>query len=209
MSKALVSRTQESAVLHASSVAASCTPQFENLCNRWKALHHFESKYGSKWECLASEGWVGMYNGERVGHKQGHFHWVQCSIAGQVTFGSYFGRPVKCGSSGTWHGHSWAEIDREVTGPTVSDLSTFPLATWALLYQRRSAAQILCFSLCPQMPGFEQILCFSLCSQIQHSETTNVLCFLLKKPFLSSGSNSGLDGEMAARTVGIEIVFSV
>lgn len=42
---------------------------------------------------------------------------------------------------------------------------------------------------------------------MQGSEITDVLCFLLKKCFLPQGSNSGLDGELAERTVSVEIVF--
>lgn len=107
---------------------------------------------------------------ERAGHKKGHFHWGRWSTAGPLTFRSYFGRPTKCGSLGRWQGCSSAAMDEGATSPTIPDLSSFLLATWALP-EEICRANTLFFSMPP----------------MQGSETTNVLCFLLKQRFFPQG----------------------
>lgn len=117
--------------------------------------------------------------GERAGHKKGRFHWGWWSIAGQVIFRSCSGSPTKCGSLGMWQGYSWGATPGWWSNwPHCARFVQLPLGHLGSTLQTSSGRHLL---------SFEQILCFSLCPQMQGFETTDVLCFLLKKRFFPWG----------------------
>lgn len=98
--------------------------------------------------------------------------------AGRVTFRSYFGRSIRCSSSGAWQGCSQAQRYRSINCPHCARLVQLP--TWP--------PGLCSVDLLWQPPlFFEQVLYFSLHLQIQGSETTDVFCFLLKKHFFPWG----------------------
>lgn len=102
------------------------------------------------------EGWVGIDNGGESRAQERPVHWGAWSTAGPLTFRSYFGRPTKCGRA--------APQQRWMKEQLAPRYPICPASSWPPgLCQRRSAEQILCFSLCPQCRVLRPQMCSASC----------------------------------------------
>lgn len=183
---------QESTVLQAPPDDSSSSPQFVSLCNR-NLSHILKANAIKKRRLLGlhlKAGWE--FSGSSVQAKAVPLRF----LPGWVLFGSCFGRPTMCGSSAHGRATPLPRDGRRSRWPHCTWLVQLRLATWALLCR-------------PPLAGFYFLsayfvfLCAPKCSVLR-PQMFSASCW---KTFFLPGSSSGLDGDLAERTVGVELVF--
>lgn len=124
------------------------------------------------------EGWVGIYNGGESRAQERPFSLRLVIHCWSGYFQVMFWKPYKVWQFGDVAGLLLSRDGWRSNWPHCARFVQLPLGHLGSTLQTSSGRHLL---------SFEQILCFSLCPQMQGFETTDVLCFLLKKRFFPWG----------------------